>query len=98
MSVVLRFCAGEINGLDELIQGMLPRSSVINIALEEFINTATSKDFEECRKRKVNLVINRKNLNKLTQYSSTYNINRTDLIRAAIRTFISKHTSEDGSE
>ena len=88
-SVILRFCEHELEELDRLVHfyGGFPRSSIVNIALETFLYHARESDIQSCRKRKVNLVIDRGKFEKLTQYAKTYGVHRTDLIRLAIRNF-----------
>jgi hypothetical protein len=88
-SVILRFCEHELEELDRLVHyyGGFPRSSIVNIALETFLNHAKESDIQSCRKRKVNLVIDRRKFEKLTEYAKTYGVHRTDLIRLAIRNF-----------
>ena len=90
-SVVLRFCAYELEELDQLIQsnwGPMPRGSVINEALGYFLHSPSSKDLEMCRKRKVNILIDRDKLRKLNEYAQSHRVNRADLIRFAIHKFI----------
>ena len=96
-TVILRFCAYELEEFDRIIQsnwGIFPRSSVVNAALNELINYAIPEDFEMCRKLKVNLLIDRNKLSKLDECAEFYRVNRSDLIRLAIRRFSAKHAGE----
>jgi metal-responsive CopG/Arc/MetJ family transcriptional regulator len=93
VSVVMRFCRYELEELDRLVQGYgLPRSSLVNIALDEFLHSPKEQDFKMCTKRKVNLALRPEKLSKLTQYSKAYGVHRTDLIQLAIRNFKQKYT------
>ena len=90
-SVVLRFCEYELEELDQLINSNwwpMPRGSVINEALGYFLNSACRKDLEMCRKRKVNILIDREKFDKLNEYTRTHEVNRADLIRFAIRKIV----------
>lgn len=73
-SVILRFCEYELEEIDRLVRtyGGLPRSSIVNIALETFLHSAKESDFQKCKKRKVSLVIDPDKLNRLTQHAKTY--------------------------
>ena len=97
VSVILRFCEYELEELDGLVHayGGLPRSSLVNIAIEEFLHSPKEQDFQMCRKRKVNLALRPKRVNELTQCAKAYKVHRTDLIRLAIRNFKQKYTIQD---
>jgi hypothetical protein len=91
VSVVLRFSAYEVEELDELIQsnwGHFPRSSVLNSALEYFLQTHSTTDLKACEKRKVNFLIGRKRLERLDQCALSHHVNRADLIRFTIHKII----------
>ncbi len=79
--------------LDRLVHmyGGLPRSSIVNIALENFLHSPKESDFQICRKRKVSLIIDQPILSKLTEYAKSFGVRRTDLIRLAIRNFKMKY-------
>ena len=83
VSVILRFCKYELDELDHLVQeyGGLPQSSLVNIAIEEFLHPPKEQHFQMCTKRKVNLALRPKAVNELSQYAKTYKVHRTDLIR-----------------
>jgi hypothetical protein len=91
VSIVLRFPVYEVEALQELIQsnwGIFPRSSVVNEAIGHFLHTASAMDWEGCKKRKVNLLIAREKLRKLTKCAQYYGVNRADVIRYVIRNVI----------
>ena len=92
-SVVVRFRVEELDELNRLVHayGIVPRSSIVNIAIEQFLPAATRKDFEMCRKPKVNLLIDRHLLDQLSEKARTYGVHRTDLIKLAIRRFTLKY-------
>ena len=97
VSVILRFCRYELEELDRLVRayGGLPRSSLVNIALDEFLHSPKEQDFQMCKKHKVNLALRPEKLSKLTQYAKAYGVHRTDLIRLAIRNFKQKYSTQD---
>jgi metal-responsive CopG/Arc/MetJ family transcriptional regulator len=97
VSVILRFCEYELEELDGLVRayGGLPRSSLVNIAIEEFLHSPKELDFQMCRKHKVNLALRRKRVNELTQYAKAYRVHRSNLIRLAIHNFKQKYTIQD---
>ena len=97
VSVILRFCKYELDELDGLVQayGGLPRSSLVNIAIEEFLHPPKEQNFQMCTKRKVNLALRLKAVNELSQYAKTHKVHRTDLIHLAIRNLIRKYTIQD---
>jgi len=97
--VVLRFCEYELEELNRLakISGDLPRSSIVNIALEHFLRSPTEADFLKCRKRKVNMIIGPDLLKKLTEKAENHKVHRTDLIRLAIHNFKQKYDPQDTS-
>ena len=96
VSVILRFCSYELEELDNLVNayGGLSRSSLVNIALNEFLYSPKDEDFQMCRKHRVNLAIRPEKLSKLTQYAKAYGVHRTDLIRLAIRNFKQKYSNQ----
>jgi metal-responsive CopG/Arc/MetJ family transcriptional regulator len=97
VSVILRFCKYELDELDGFVQeyGGLPRSSLVNIAIEEFLHPPKEQHFQMCTKRKVNLALRPKAAEELSQYAKTYKVHRTDLIHLAIRNLIRKYTIQD---
>ena len=96
VSVILRFCRYELEELDRLVhEYSLPRSSLVNIALDEFLHSPKEQDFQMCKKHKVNLALRPEKLSKLTQYAKAYGVHRTDLIRLAIRNFQQKYSIQD---
>ena len=99
MSVILRFCEYDLEELDRLVKvyGGVPRSSLVNIALEEFLYSPKERDFQICKKRKVNLALRPDKLGKLSEYAKTYGVHRTDLIRLAIHNFKQKYGIKDGN-
>lgn len=98
VSVILRFCEYDLEELDRLVRvyGGLPRSSLVNIALEEFLDSPKERDFQMCKKRKVNLAMRPDKLGKLKEYAKTYGVHRTDLIRLAIHNFKQKYDIKEG--
>jgi metal-responsive CopG/Arc/MetJ family transcriptional regulator len=97
VSAILRFCSYELEELDSLVNayGGLPRSSLVNIALNELLYSPKEDDFKMCRKHRVNLAIRPEKLSQLTQYAKAYSVHRTDLIRLAIRNFKQKYSIPD---
>ena len=95
--MILRFCSYELEELDGLVDayGGLPRSSLVNIALEEFLHWHKEQDFQMCRKHKINLAVRPEKLSKLTQCAKEHGVHRTDLIRLAIRNFKQKYSTQD---
>jgi hypothetical protein len=93
VNVILRFRSYELEELDNLVNAYerLPRSSLVNIALDEFLYSPKEQDFKMCKKHRVNLAIRRDKLSKLTQYAKAYGVHRTDLIHLAIRNFKQNH-------
>ena len=89
-SVVMRFCEYELEDLDHLAFGY-SRSTIVNIALEYFLCSAEESHFYLSRKRRVNLIIRRNMMKKLTEFAQSSGVNRTDLIRLAIRNFKLKY-------
>ena len=83
--------------LDQVIRSNwwpMPRGSVINEALGYFLHSPSSKDLEMCKKRKVNLLIDREKLRKLNEYARSHGVNRADLIRFTIRKVIPMFAEE----
>jgi hypothetical protein len=97
INVILRFCSYELEELDNLVNayGGLPRSSLVNIALDEFLYSPKEQDFKMCRKHRVNLAIRPDKLSNLAQYAKAYGVRRTDLIHLAIRNFKQKYSTQD---
>jgi len=97
VSVILRFCEYDLEELDRLVRvyGGLPRSSLVNIAIEEFLHSPKERDFQMCRKRRINLAMRPDKLGKLNEYAKTYGVHRTDLIRLAIHNFKQKYGTKD---
>jgi metal-responsive CopG/Arc/MetJ family transcriptional regulator len=97
VSVILRFCEYDLEELDNLVRvyGGLARSSLVNIAVDEFLHSPTDRDFQICKKRKINLAMRPDRLGKLTEYAKNYGVHRTDLIRLAIRNFKQKYGIKD---
>ena len=97
INVILRFCSYELEELDNLVNayGGLPRSSLVNIALNEFLHSPKEQDFKMCRKYRVNLAIGPEKLSKLTQYAKAYGVHRTDIIHLAIRNFKQKYSTQE---
>jgi len=97
VSVILRFCKYELDELDGFVRayGGLPRSSLVNIAIEEFLHPPKEQHFQMCTKRKVNLALRLKAAEELSQYAKTYKVHRTDLIHLAIRNLIRKYTIQN---
>jgi hypothetical protein len=83
-----RLLGEKSSGEDYSNWGILPRSSVVNEAIGYFLNTANPKDLRSCKKRKVNLLIDREKLDKLNKYAKSYGVNRGGIIRFAIRNVI----------
>jgi hypothetical protein len=75
-SVILRLCEYELEEFDSLVRtyGGVPRSTLVNIALEEFLDSAKEQDFQVCKKHKVNLALRHDKLNELTQLARTYEV------------------------
>ena len=83
--------------MDRLIQsnwGIFQRSIVVNAAIDELIHSAAREDLEMCRKRKVNFAIGRRKIAKLDELAKLYGVNRSDLIRFAIRRFSQRFAGE----
>lgn len=99
VSVILRFCEYDLEELDSLVRvyGGLPRSSLVNIAIEEFLHSPKERDFQMCKKRKINLAMRPDKLSKLTEYAEAYGVHRSDLIRLAIHNFKQKYGIKDGN-
>jgi metal-responsive CopG/Arc/MetJ family transcriptional regulator len=99
LSVILRFCEYDLEELDSLVRayGGFPRSSLVNIAIEEFLHSPRERDFQVCKKRKINLALRPDMLSKLDEYAKTYGVHRTDLIRLAIHNFKQKYGIKDGN-
>jgi metal-responsive CopG/Arc/MetJ family transcriptional regulator len=97
--VIVRFSKRELGELNQIVRayGIVPRSSIVNIAIEEFLHSATQQDYEMCEKRKVNLVIDPHLLAALTEHAKAYGVRRTDLIRQAIRYFTPKYARRHAS-
>lgn len=97
VNVILRFCTYELEELDSLVNayGGLPRSTLVNIALDEFLYSPKEQDFEMCRKHRVNLAIRPEKLSRLTHYAKAYSVHRTDLIHLAIRNFEQKYSIQN---
>jgi metal-responsive CopG/Arc/MetJ family transcriptional regulator len=96
-AVIVRFCKRELDELNEIVQAygaVIPRSSIVNIAIKQFLHSASEQDFEMCKKRKVNLVIDQDLLLTLTERAKAYGVRRTDLIRQAIRYLTLKYGAE----
>jgi hypothetical protein len=99
VSVILRFCEYDLEELDRLVRvyGGLPRSSLVNIAIEEFLDAPKERDFQICKKRKVNLALRPDKVGRLSEYANTYGVHRTDLIRLAIHNFKQKYDIKEGN-
>jgi metal-responsive CopG/Arc/MetJ family transcriptional regulator len=99
VSVILRFCEYDLEELDTLarVYGGLPRSSLVNIAIEEFLDSPKERDFQMCKKRRINLAMRPDKLGRLDEYGKTYGVHRTDLIRLAIHNFKQKYGIRDGN-
>jgi len=95
----LRFCEYDLEELDGLVReyGGLPRSSLVNIAIEEFLHSPEERDFQMCRKRRINLAMKPDKISKLDEYAKTYGVHRTYLIRLAIRNFKQKYGIKNGN-
>jgi hypothetical protein len=74
--------------------GGFPRSSMVSIALEHLFGSRDESVFRKCRKHKVKLAINEPLLVKLNETARTYSVQRTDLIRLAIRNFKLEYASQ----
>jgi metal-responsive CopG/Arc/MetJ family transcriptional regulator len=96
VSAIVRFCKYELEELDELVQeyGGFPRSSLVNIAIQEFLHSP-KQNFQKCTKRKVNLALRIKTVEELSNCAKTYKVHRTDLIRLAIRNLIRKYGTQE---
>ncbi|MGA2790093.1 MAG: hypothetical protein ABSF00_04905 [Candidatus Bathyarchaeia archaeon] len=98
MSVILRFCEHDLEELDSLVRVYgLPRSSLVNIAIDEFLHSPKERDCQMCKKRKINLAMSPDNVGKLNEYAKTYGVHRTDLIRLAIHNFKQKYGTKEGN-
>jgi metal-responsive CopG/Arc/MetJ family transcriptional regulator len=96
-AVIVRFCRRELDELNEIVQAygtMMPRSSIVNMAIERFLHSASEQDYEMCKKRKVNLLIDRHLLVRLTEHAKAHGVRRTDLIRQAIRYFTLRYGAQ----
>jgi hypothetical protein len=93
----LPFCEYELEELNHLVRmsGVLPRSSLVNIALEHLLHDAKELDFQMCKKRGVNLIIDQDKFNRLMHYAKSHGVQRTGLIRLATRNFKMKQATED---
>ncbi len=101
VSVVLRFCRYDVEELDQLIKsnwGPLPRSLVINEAVGHFLYHANGQQLEMCKKRRVNIILNRKRLDQLNEFAELHGLNRADIIRYAIRKVVPMFADEDRIE
>lgn len=97
VAVILRFLKYELEELDALVRdyAALPRSSLVNISLSEFLHSPTEQDFQMCKKTKVNLALDRGMLSRLSHYAKTNGVHRTDLIHLAIRRFKQKYATPE---
>ncbi len=96
MSVVLRFSVYEVEELDQLIWNnwwIFPRGRVINEALAYLLHHATNEDFEKCRKRRVNILIDPDRFSKLNECARSHGLKRSDLIRYAIHKVVPMYAS-----
>ena len=92
--IVVRLSKRELDELNRTVEAygpFMPRSSAVNIALEEFLYYATEQDYEMCKKQRVNLVIDSHLLVALTEHAKAHGVLRTDLIRLAIRNLTLKY-------
>jgi len=89
----LRFCEYELEEMNNIVKsyGGFPRSSIVSIALEHLLGSKDESVFRKCRKHKVKLAINERLLVELNETARTYSVQRTDLIRFAIRNFRLKY-------
>jgi hypothetical protein len=94
--VRLRFCEYELEEMNSLVEyyGGLPRSSIVNIALEELFGSKDEFVFRKCKKHKVKLAIDEPLLLKLNETAKIYSVQRTDLIRLAMRNFKLKYGTQ----
>ena len=92
----MRFCEYELEEMNKITEsyGGFPRSGIVSIALNHLIGSEDESVFRKCRKHKVKLAISESLLAKLNETARTHSVQRTDLIRLAIRNFKLKYDQQ----
>jgi len=88
--ITVRLSEYELQEFKDLVDsyggyGFFPRSSMVNIALEHLFASEDDSVFKKCRKHKTKLAIDPPLLTKLNETAKTYSVQRTELIRLAMR-------------